>query len=98
MLPVACVATHGRPHVLMHDSFTCQMTAPRPDGLLHGWSACVATHRPLRVDSHAQIAGIATPRATTCKAACSATMHVYTSSFCSHSAADMLDRTSWPYA
>ncbi|KAF2533266.1 hypothetical protein F2Q70_00030177 [Brassica cretica] len=28
----------------------------RPDGLLHGWSASVATHRPLRVDSHAQIA------------------------------------------
>ncbi|WZY72429.1 hypothetical protein YC2023_004669 [Brassica napus] len=76
MLPVACVETHGRPHALMHASFTCQKTAPHPDVSQHGWSACVATHRPLHV----------------------APMHVYNSSLCLHSAADVIDRTSWPYA
>ncbi|WZY72431.1 hypothetical protein YC2023_004671 [Brassica napus] len=58
MLLVKCVVTHGRPHALMHDSFTCHRTAPRPDVSQNGWSACVATHRPLHVGSHAHISQV----------------------------------------
>ncbi|KAG5396927.1 hypothetical protein IGI04_018741 [Brassica rapa subsp. trilocularis] len=44
MLVVACVATHGRPHALMHASFTFQETPPRPHDSQHVWGSCVATH------------------------------------------------------
>ncbi|KAG5401136.1 hypothetical protein IGI04_015743 [Brassica rapa subsp. trilocularis] len=76
MLLVEFVVTHGRPHALMHASFTCQKTAPRPDVSQHGWSACVATHRPLDVGSHSQIASIATPRATSCICSTHSRLHL----------------------
>ncbi|CAN6815388.1 unnamed protein product, partial [Brassica oleracea var. botrytis] len=44
MLSVACAVTHGRTHVFIHVSDTCRRIPTRPDGLLHGWSSCVATH------------------------------------------------------
>ena len=69
MLPVACVATHVRPHALLHASFTCQETPPRPHGSQHVWDSCVAIHGPLDVSSYALFADTATPRATTCQAA-----------------------------
>ncbi|KAF2530836.1 hypothetical protein F2Q70_00029205 [Brassica cretica] len=69
MLPVACVVTHGRPHSLLHASFTCKETPPRPHGSQHVWGSCVATHGPLDVSSHALFADTATPRASTCQAA-----------------------------
>ncbi|KAF2537513.1 hypothetical protein F2Q68_00020255 [Brassica cretica] len=45
MLPVACVATHGRPHVLMRASFTCQMTAPTSRWLA-AWLECMRRDTP----------------------------------------------------
>ena len=45
ILPVACVATHGRPHVLMHASFTCQMTAPTSRWLA-AWLECMRRDTP----------------------------------------------------
>ena len=82
MLPVACVATHGRPHALLHASWPCHKTPPRPLALQHVWCSCIATHGPLHVGSHAQIAGTATPRASVCRAAWNCFMHVYTSFLC----------------
>ncbi|KAF3511984.1 hypothetical protein F2Q69_00007534 [Brassica cretica] len=69
MLPVACVATHGRPHALLHASFTCQETPPRPHVSQHVWGSCAATHGPLDVSSHALFVDTATPRASACQAA-----------------------------
>ncbi|KAF3508333.1 hypothetical protein F2Q69_00007880 [Brassica cretica] len=40
---------------------------------------------PLRVDQHASVADTTTPRASTCQAACAASMHGDNSSFCRHS-------------
>ncbi|KAG5400866.1 hypothetical protein IGI04_015473 [Brassica rapa subsp. trilocularis] len=82
MLLVACVATHGRPHALLHFSFTCQGTPPRPHISQHVWGSCVATHGPLHVGSHAKITGTATPHASVCRAAWKCFMHVYTSFLC----------------
>ncbi|KAF2557753.1 hypothetical protein F2Q68_00016317 [Brassica cretica] len=82
MLSVACVATHGRPHALLHASFTCQETPPRPHSSQHVWGSSVATHGHLHVGSHAQIVGIATPRVSVCRDAWNCFMHVYTSFLC----------------
>ncbi|KAF2555089.1 hypothetical protein F2Q68_00016931 [Brassica cretica] len=82
MLPVACAATHGHPHALFHASFTCQEIPPRPHSSQHVWGSRVATHGPLHVGSHAQIAGTATPRASVCRAAWNCFMHVYASFLC----------------
>ncbi|KAF3611420.1 hypothetical protein DY000_02049385 [Brassica cretica] len=82
MLPVACVATHGRPHTLFHASFTCQETPPRPYSSQHVWGSCVATHGPLHVGLHAQMACTATPGASVCRAAWNCFVHVYTSFLC----------------
>ncbi|KAF3503143.1 hypothetical protein F2Q69_00043852 [Brassica cretica] len=54
MLLVACAATHGCTHALMHVSVTCNKTPPRPLVLQHVWCSCIATHGPLHVGSHAQ--------------------------------------------
>ncbi|KAF3533429.1 hypothetical protein DY000_02041431 [Brassica cretica] len=64
MLPVACVATHGRTHALLHASFTFPVTPPRPHSSQHVWGLCAATHGPLHVGSHAQISVTETPRAS----------------------------------
>ncbi|KAF3601386.1 hypothetical protein F2Q69_00036429 [Brassica cretica] len=69
MLPVACVATHGRPHPLLHACFTCQEARPRPHGSHHVWGSCVATHMQLDVSSHAMFTDTVTPRASACQAA-----------------------------
>ena len=45
MISVACVATHGCPHVLMHASFTCQMTAPTSRWLA-AWLECMRCDTP----------------------------------------------------
>ncbi|KAF3518515.1 hypothetical protein DY000_02060177 [Brassica cretica] len=82
MLPVTCAATHGYTHVVRHVPETCRETHPRPHVPQHAQPSCVATHRPLHVSPHAQFPDTATPRATTCQAACSAPMHVYTLSLC----------------
>ncbi|KAF2571300.1 hypothetical protein F2Q70_00005224 [Brassica cretica] len=82
MLPVACAATHGCTHALMHVSVTCNKKPPRPLVLQHVWCSCIATHGPLHVGSHAQFAGNATPHASVCQAAWNCFMHIYTSFFC----------------
>ncbi|KAF2587937.1 hypothetical protein F2Q70_00040611 [Brassica cretica] len=82
MLPVTCVAIHGRPHALLHALYPCQKTPPRPLALHNVWCSCIATHGPLHVGSHAQIAGIVTPHASVCQAAWNCFMHVYTSFLC----------------
>ncbi|KAG2323528.1 hypothetical protein Bca52824_016741 [Brassica carinata] len=66
----------------IHDLRVIKETPPRPHGSQHGWSACIATHGPLGVGSHVQIAGMEAPRATTCQAAWVWFMHAYTSSLC----------------
>ena len=45
MLLVACAATHGRLHVVIHVSLSCTGTHPRPHVSQHAQISCVATHR-----------------------------------------------------
>ncbi|KAF3508450.1 hypothetical protein F2Q69_00005929 [Brassica cretica] len=70
------------------------MSQTHAGGHLHVQMACcmagvhASRHTaPLRVDQHASVADTATPRASTCQAACAASMHGDTSTFCRHSAA-----------
>ena len=98
MLLVACAATHGS-HMAWGMSHThAEGYHSRPDGLLHGWSACVATHRPLHVDQQSPVAGMVTSRASTCQSACSCFMHGDTSSFCRQIAYQMIVTTFWCHA
>ncbi|KAF3511374.1 hypothetical protein F2Q69_00006832 [Brassica cretica] len=94
MLPAACGLTHGRTHVFLHVSDTCSRTPTRPDGLLNGWSSCVATHGSPACRSACFGCRYTTPRASTCQAACAASMHGDTSRFCRHSASYMVATTS----
>ncbi|KAL0702402.1 hypothetical protein Bca4012_058524 [Brassica carinata] len=60
MLPVACVATHGCTLALLHVPWAFQKIAPRPHVSQHVWGSCIATHRPLGVNTHVHVADMMT--------------------------------------
>ncbi|WZZ60558.1 hypothetical protein YC2023_060665 [Brassica napus] len=93
MAPNACAATPRVPHVFQHGQDTCRTPPLLPDARLHDWNSCKATHHLTHVDQHASVACAETPRASTCQAACIASMHGDTSSFCRHSACCTVDTT-----
>ncbi|KAF3595953.1 hypothetical protein DY000_02020763 [Brassica cretica] len=86
MAPDACAAAPRAPHVFQHSQGTCRTPLILPDVRLHDCNACKTRHQYTHVDQHASVACAETPRASTCQAACTASMHGDTSSYWRHSA------------
>ncbi|KAF3598224.1 hypothetical protein F2Q69_00036230 [Brassica cretica] len=86
MAPDACTATPRAPHVLQHGQDSWRVPPLLPDVMLHDWNSCKAPQQLTHGWPHASNACAATPRASTCEAACTASMHGDTSSVYRHSA------------
>ncbi|KAF3538088.1 hypothetical protein F2Q69_00020639 [Brassica cretica] len=93
MAPDACAAAPRAPHGWLHVQDTCRTPPLLPDVRMHAWSACKMPHQYTHVDQHASVACAKTPRASTCQAACKASINGDTSSFCRHSACWTVDTT-----